>query len=183
MWRISLALGQLNSSRMAALTLLNGVQLPSRTKQPGILPRHKVSSTQCFLQASAERCCSMSSCSSHASASQILQSPRTRMARLGGRGRSSKLSIRNTYPEPETEKERSPLDYPQVPHQLFLTFYHFHYQACPVVADSFHSDLSHIISLDAMPPSTMHSESWHDADRIFPGFTAGMDNSAAQQAA
>lgn len=98
---------------MAALTLLNGVQLPSRTKQAGLLPRYRAQSSQCFTQAPAGRCCSLSLCSSHASASQIQQLPR--MARLGGRGRPSKLSIRNTYPEPETEKERSPLDYPQVP--------------------------------------------------------------------
>jgi hypothetical protein len=42
--------------------------------------------------------------------------------RLGAAGRGERLVV-NTYPEPETEKERSPLDYPQVrlPHSWLST--------------------------------------------------------------
>lgn len=43
-----------------------------------------------------------------AAASSLLQRP----ARL--QRRQQRLEVANTYPEPETEKERSPIDYPQV---------------------------------------------------------------------
>lgn len=39
------------------------------------------------------------------------------------RNRSRYLQIVNTYPEPETEKERSPIDFPQVSWERFVGNY------------------------------------------------------------
>ena len=116
------------SSRMAALLFWRSTTVG--TRQPGILPRHKK-----FLQRSvfsrfiAERCCSMfvlkpCKCFSN------MQFPRIRMARPD----VNVVKYQEYIPSQRQRRKDLRLITPsRVPHQLFLTFYHFHYQACPVV--------------------------------------------------